>query len=110
MTVALSTSEAWSLLTLVAACCGIIVNTFQGDGAPLIVSLAFSGLAFSAAYVLIRWLGPTFIKAGLKGRDMSKPVRKEMCSRAHRTRFTTVWLTLATVQRPWVPLQPRFTF
>lgn len=78
MTDSLSRSETWSLLSLSGACFGIITNTFQGDGAPLVASLAFSGLAYSATYALIRWLGPTFIKAGLKGRDMSKPSKKEM--------------------------------
>ena len=78
MTEALSRSETWSLLSLAFASFGIIANTFQGDGAPLIASVAFSGLAYSATYALIRWLGPTFIKAGLKGRDMSKPSKKEM--------------------------------
>ena len=78
MTAALSSSEAWSLLALSSTCLGIFANTFQGDGAPLIVSLAFSGLAYSVTYALIRWLGPTFIGAGLKGKDMSKTIKKEM--------------------------------
>jgi UDP-N-acetylglucosamine--dolichyl-phosphate N-acetylglucosaminephosphotransferase len=78
MTAALSRSEAWSLLALTSTCFGIIANTFQGDGEPLIVSLALSGVAYSATYALIRWLGPTFISAGLKGTDMSKSTRKEM--------------------------------
>ncbi|KAF7508817.1 hypothetical protein GJ744_008694 [Endocarpon pusillum] len=78
MTAALSRSEAWSLLALSSTCLGIFVNTFQGDGAPLIVSLAFSGLAYSVTYALIRWLGPTFIGAGLKGKDMSKAIKKEI--------------------------------
>lgn len=82
MTAVLLRSEAWSLLALSAACFGIIANTFNGDGEPLIVSVAFSGLAYCATYALIRWLGPTFIKAGLKGRDMSKPSKKEMYSSA----------------------------
>ena len=78
MTATLSHTEAWSLLTLSGSCITIIANTFQGDGAPLIASLAFSGLAFSATYALIRWLGPTFIKANLKGKDLCKPLPKEM--------------------------------
>jgi hypothetical protein len=78
MTAALSRSEAWSLLALNFLCFGIIANTFQGDGEPLIVCLAFSGLAYSATYALIRWLGPKFISAGLKGKDMSKASKKEM--------------------------------
>jgi UDP-N-acetylglucosamine--dolichyl-phosphate N-acetylglucosaminephosphotransferase len=78
MTAVLSKSEAWSLLSLAFACFGVLANAFQGDGEPLIASLAFSGLAYSATFALVRWLGPTFIKAGLKGKDMSKPIKKEM--------------------------------
>ena len=68
----LSSTEALSLTGLSLACATIIANTFQGDGEPLIASLALSGLAFAASYAMIRWLGPTFLKAGLKGRDMAK--------------------------------------
>ena len=75
----LSTNEALSLSVLSLACLGIIANTFQGDGEPLTASLAFSGIAFSATFSMIRWLGPVFMKAGLKGRDMSKLKRNEMC-------------------------------
>ena len=78
MAATLTRSEAWSLLVLSGACFGIIANTFQGDGEPLLASLAFSGLAFAATYSLIRWLGPTFIKAGLKGKDLCKTSQKEM--------------------------------
>ncbi len=78
MATTLSGAEAWSLLSLSAACVGIIINTFHGDGEPLIASLAFSGLAFALTFSLIRWLGDVFMKANLKGRDMSKPKRVEM--------------------------------
>lgn len=78
MSATLSRTETWSLLTLVLACVGIIINTFQGDGEPLIASLAFSGIAFAATFSLIRWLGPVFMKAGLKGTDMSKARKAEM--------------------------------
>ena len=74
----LSSSEALSLSALSLVCLGIIANTFQGDGEPFIASLAFSGIAFSATFSMIRWLGPVFMKAGLKGRDMSKFKRNEM--------------------------------
>ena len=74
----LNRTEAWSLLTLSAASVGVIANTFHGHGEPLIASLAFSGLAFTSTYSLIRWLGETFMKANLKGRDMSKIKRVEM--------------------------------
>ncbi|KAK3944871.1 glycosyl transferase family 4-domain-containing protein [Diplogelasinospora grovesii] len=74
----LSRSETFSLFSLTAACVGILANTFQGDGEPLIASLALSGIAFSMCFAMIRWLGPTFIKAGLKGVDMSKHHKKEI--------------------------------
>ena len=78
MATTLSGAEAWSLLTLSVACVGIIINTFNGDGEPLVASLAFSGLAFALAFSLIRWLGDVFMKANLKGRDMSKLKKVEM--------------------------------
>jgi UDP-N-acetylglucosamine--dolichyl-phosphate N-acetylglucosaminephosphotransferase len=74
----LSHQETWRLLVLMGACAGVLLNTFQGEGAPLVASLAFSGIVFAVTYSLIRWLGPVFIKAGLKGRDMAKPKRPEM--------------------------------
>ncbi|MCJ1387323.1 tunicamycin resistance protein [Xylographa bjoerkii] len=75
MNTTLSRTETFSLCAISAACLAVIANTFQGDGEPLIASLAFSGIAFASAYSLIRWLGPVFMAAGLKGKDMSK-VRK----------------------------------
>ena len=74
----LSSTEALSLSALSLACLGVIANTFQGDGEPLIASLAFSGIAFASTFSMIRWLGPVFLKAGLKGRDMSKLRKIEM--------------------------------
>lgn len=78
MSIDLSRTETLSLLALSIACLGVIASTFQGAGEPLIASLAFSGIAFSFTYSLIRWLGQTFIDAGLKGRDMSKLKRPEL--------------------------------
>ena len=74
----LSVTEQLSLLSLFLACVAVVANTFHGDGEPLIASLAFSGVAFSATYAMIRWLGPAFMKAGLKGRDLSKVNKKEI--------------------------------
>jgi UDP-N-acetylglucosamine--dolichyl-phosphate N-acetylglucosaminephosphotransferase len=75
---ALSRTEIWSLLALVGTSIGIVANSFHGDGEPLAVSLAFSLFAFAATFSLIRWLGPSFMKVGLKGKDMSKAKRPEM--------------------------------
>jgi UDP-N-acetylglucosamine--dolichyl-phosphate N-acetylglucosaminephosphotransferase len=74
----LSSAETLTLLSLSFACFGIIANTFHGDGEPLVASVAFSGIAFASSYSMIRWLGPTFMKAGLKGKDMSKVHKKEI--------------------------------
>lgn len=74
----LSLTEQLSLLAIFLGSTAVVANTFQGDGEPLIASLAFSGIAFSACYAMIRWLGPTFMKAGLKGKDMSKVNKKEI--------------------------------
>lgn len=71
-TTELTGAEAISLAALTLVCATILANTFQGDGEALIASVALSGLAFAASFAMIRWLGPTFIKAGLKGRDMAK--------------------------------------
>ena len=74
----LSNTEAVSLFLVASSCFGILLNTFQGDGEPLIASIAFSGIAFAATYSMVRWLGKAFLAAGLKGKDMSKPRKIEM--------------------------------
>jgi len=74
----LSRSESLTNLSIAFACITIILNTFQGEGEPLIASLALSGLAFSITYAMIRWLGPTFAKAGFKGNDLCKAHRPEL--------------------------------
>ncbi|KAF2423818.1 N-acetylglucosaminephosphotransferas-like protein [Tothia fuscella] len=72
MSPSLSRNEILTTFTIFGAGVAIIANTFQGDGNPIIASLAFSGVAFSSTYCLIRWLGGAFMKAGFKGKDMSK--------------------------------------
>ncbi|POS87729.1 UDP-N-acetylglucosamine--dolichyl-phosphate N-acetylglucosaminephosphotransferase [Erysiphe pulchra] len=74
----LSYSESLVLTSLSFVSFIIIANVLRDDSEPLIASIAFSIIAFVASYSMIRWLGPTFIKAGLKGVDMSKPHRKEI--------------------------------
>ncbi|KAL4957145.1 glycosyl transferase family 4-domain-containing protein [Aspergillus filifer] len=71
----LSRRETWGLLLLSGACFSVLVNTYEGEGAPLIPAIAFSGIAFAVAFSMIRWLGPVFIRAGLSGKDMAKPSR-----------------------------------
>jgi len=104
MTAALTRTETWSLLVLFGTCAGIVANTLQGDGNPLSASIAFSGAAFAVSFCLIRWLGDTFMKAGLKGKDMSKARKVEMSvtnstlrRRADRCK---------TDPRPWVLCAP----
>jgi len=74
----LSRPESLTLLTLTTASIGVLANVFQGDGNPVAASVAFSLIAFASTYSLVRWLGPTFIAAGLKGRDMSKTKMTEI--------------------------------
>lgn len=69
---ALTRSETLTLLTISGASLAVLANTFRGDGEPLIASLALSFSAFALCYAMIKWLGPTFMKAGFKGRDLSK--------------------------------------
>ncbi|KAK4165239.1 glycosyl transferase family 4-domain-containing protein [Cladorrhinum sp. PSN259] len=76
----LSSTETLTLSALSLTALSILLQIYlrQTDGEPLIASLSLSLLAFSATYAMIRWLGPTFMKAGLKGKDMSKVHRKEI--------------------------------
>lgn len=73
----LSTTETGVLLTLAGAGAAVLANTVRrDDGAPLTASVALSGIAFSACYAMIRWLGPTFVAAGIRGADMNKVHRR----------------------------------
>lgn len=77
-TTSLSRHETLTLLVLSGASLAVLANTFHGDGEPLIASLSLSLLAFSICYAMIRWLGPTFMRAGFRGRDMSKLHRPDI--------------------------------
>lgn len=74
----LSRAETLGLLSLFLACVAVIANTFQGDGEPLIASLALAGIAYAASYAMVRWMGPTLINAGLRGRDLGRRDKPEM--------------------------------
>jgi UDP-N-acetylglucosamine--dolichyl-phosphate N-acetylglucosaminephosphotransferase len=78
MSITLTSTETLSLSALSLACVGVLANTLQGDGEPLIASIAFSGLAFACCYALIRWLGNAFMKRGFKGKDLCKLKQTEM--------------------------------
>lgn len=78
LSTALTQKEQLSLGALAAAGVALVLNTFQGDGAPLVASLGFSAVAFSATYSMIRWLGGVFLRAGLKGADRCKARRPEI--------------------------------
>ncbi|KAI9800818.1 MAG: hypothetical protein M1825_003601 [Sarcosagium campestre] len=97
---ALTSTEALSLFSLSAACVGVLANTFQGDGEPLIASLAFSGIAFSFSYCLIRWLGDTFMRAGLKGKDLTS-VRKNEIPEAMGAVCAIVYLLVIIIFIPF---------
>ncbi|KAI9821260.1 MAG: tunicamycin resistance protein [Pycnora praestabilis] len=100
MTTSLTRAETWSLLSLSIACFGVLANTFHGDGEPLIASFAFSCLAFAFSYSLIRWLGDTFMRAGLKGKDMSK-IKKIEIPETMGAVCAVVYLLVIIVFIPW---------
>lgn len=78
-TSSLSLRESLAHLSLSVLCLSLLFKTLSREnGEPLVASLAFSGIAFSSTYSMIRWLGPTFMRAGLKGKDLSKRDRKEI--------------------------------
>ncbi|KAG6034758.1 hypothetical protein E4U41_006396, partial [Claviceps citrina] len=74
----LSRRETTTLLILSASSLAVLANTFQGDGEPLVASLALSVAASCLCYAMIRWLGPTFMRAGFRGRDLGKTTRVEI--------------------------------
>jgi len=78
MAATLNKTETLSLFTLLGSSIAVLANTFQGGGAPVVASIAFSALAFSLTYAFVRWSGPSFVKAGLKGKDLSKRDPKEL--------------------------------
>lgn len=97
----LSSNETWSLTALTLACAAIMANTFQGEGEPLIASLALSGIGFVASYAMIRWLGPVFIRANLKGRDMSKVNNKHELPESMGAICAVVYLIIIMVFIPF---------
>ncbi|PFH59026.1 hypothetical protein XA68_12906 [Ophiocordyceps unilateralis] len=68
----LSRTETLSLISLSIGSLATIVNTVRSDGEPLMASAALSVASFALCYAMIRWLGPAFMRAGLRGRDMGK--------------------------------------
>lgn len=73
-------SWAWYFFhfALSGACLGLIYTVYQGDGEPLLASLGFAGIAFSASFCGIQWLGDSFKSVGLKGKDISKKGKPEL--------------------------------
>lgn len=97
----LTHGETLGLGALSIACVAVLANTFRGDGEALIASLALSGLAFAASYAMIRWLGPTFIRAGLRGRDMSKVNNKQELPECMGAICAVVYLIIIMVFIPF---------
>ncbi|KAL6710915.1 tunicamycin resistance protein [Coniothyrium glycines] len=100
MSSTLSSTETIALSALSLACVGIIANTLQGEGEPLIASLAFSGVAFAASYALIRWLGAAFIRRGFKGKDLCKLKQTEIPETMGAV-CAMVYLFVLTIFIPW---------
>ncbi|KKA31238.1 hypothetical protein TD95_002742 [Thielaviopsis punctulata] len=68
----MSVSAADNILALLAA------SVRDATSEPLLASGALSLLAFALSYSMIRWLGPAFMRAGFRGRDLCKPARPEI--------------------------------
>lgn len=68
---------------MAAVCVSVLANTLNGEGEPLVASIAFSGLAFVSCYALIRWLGDAFMRRGFKGKDLCKLKQIEMQVPSH---------------------------
>ncbi|KAH8202576.1 hypothetical protein TruAng_003287 [Truncatella angustata] len=101
-TTELTRAETLSLAALSLVCATILANAVQrDDGEPLVANLALSGLAFSASFAMIRWLGPTFIKAGLKGRDKSKVNNKQELPECMGAICAVVYLIIIMVFIPF---------
>lgn len=83
----LSNTEILALSVCSGACLNVLYLTWGEDGAPLFASLALSGLAYVFSYAIIRWTGDAFMRAGRKGRDMSKKVAIEMFVNLHIVRY-----------------------
>jgi UDP-N-acetylglucosamine--dolichyl-phosphate N-acetylglucosaminephosphotransferase len=56
-------------LGLIALGLGLI---FYSEGLPLLVALGFSIIGGVVSFLLIPKLGPSFVRIGLSGRDLSK--------------------------------------
>ncbi len=110
MASALSRAETLTLISLSVACVGTIANTFHGNGEPLIASIAFSGIAFAFTFCLIRWLGPVFVKAGLKGRDMCKTKKVEMLVTVSSRALHGMANAVLVVLKRWALFAPLSTF
>lgn len=75
----LTHTETLTHLSLSLAALSLLANTLTSTpGQPLLASLALSTLAFSLAYAMIRWLAPSFVAHGFKGRDLCKAGRPEL--------------------------------
>ncbi|KKF97258.1 UDP-N-acetylglucosamine--dolichyl-phosphate N-acetylglucosaminephosphotransferase [Ceratocystis platani] len=74
-----SASEKLSLISISFASISVLAHALSQEASePLLASLALSGLAFVLCYAMIRWLGPTFMKAGFRGRDLCKSQQPEI--------------------------------
>lgn len=75
----LSHTETVTHLAISAAALSVLFKTLTADpGQPLVASISLSALAFSLAYAMIRWLAPTFMAKGFRGRDLCKAGRPEI--------------------------------
>ncbi|KAL5612161.1 hypothetical protein BROUX41_000295 [Berkeleyomyces rouxiae] len=74
-----SATEKLVLASVSAGSIAVLVHAVGHETSePLLASLGLSGLAFVLCHAMIRWLGPTFMRAGFRGRDLCKRAQPEL--------------------------------
>ena len=74
----LTTGEGRTLWAASAGGVALLVNTLATGGDPLVASLGLTIIGSAMTYAMIVWTGPSVMRRGLKGKDMSKVVQEEM--------------------------------
>lgn len=88
---ALTTGETQFLGAGVAASFALVLHNIVTGGDPLVANVGLSILAAALTYAMVVWTGPSVMKRGLKGKDMSKVVQREMYVSASYSLGIELW-------------------
>lgn len=75
---ALTASETRYLRAGSIAGGALVLSTILTGADPLVANVGLSILGAALTYAMVVWTGPSVMKRGLKGKDMSKVVQREM--------------------------------